>query len=367
MNTRSLVASAVCLVAPIVALACSGGNGDDSSHAPEDIGQATAAITLVPASVACVDIQVASGARTIDQRFTVTPGQPATLVLAGLPLGAVVFSGLAYPTACASLTANTAATWATDPTAAVLSPGVGTNIELAFHAAGVADVGINFDDAGVAPLLTFSTSILDFTDLACFKGGGFGTVNSQPLTVTNQAPWPVVVTSASAAFVSSTDPAPVQVYVEEGSSFTLAAGASITLQVNASPGGVGIPWSTGWFAGETTFTTNTAGDVPYLVDWEGYVYTANFAFSPTTITAGQSTVLTNTGASPGSYSVPSATPSSGTLAPGASVTMTFPTAGDPVPMTFAGQCTPSQPPLNVLAAIKLPPIPPVGGGGGTPK
>src|SRR5579863_469378 len=48
------------------------------------IGVARAAITQVPTNVACIDIQVASGPRTVDRQFSVTPGQPALLTLSGL-------------------------------------------------------------------------------------------------------------------------------------------------------------------------------------------------------------------------------------------------------------------------------------------
>jgi hypothetical protein len=120
---------------------------------PEEplVGEAQARITQVPADVSCVRITIA-GSRTVVRSFDVTPGQSSVLPMAGLPVGAVMFTGEAFAAACGAPTLGTA-TWLSDPTPAMLSAGNVVNVALALRKNGGANVAVDFeDDDGGAPL-----------------------------------------------------------------------------------------------------------------------------------------------------------------------------------------------------------------------
>jgi hypothetical protein len=147
MNRRAVTSLSIASLAALAA-ACSAGTNTD--EAANDVGQASAAITQVPAQVSCIEIDVA-GARAVTKRFDVTAGQSSVLSLTGLPLGADTFTGLAYPSACSAVTAATQATWISDPTAATLTAQKVVSLTLNLKPNGEANVGVSFqgDDAGV--------------------------------------------------------------------------------------------------------------------------------------------------------------------------------------------------------------------------
>jgi hypothetical protein len=155
MSARAIVLASSFVLLPL-GVACSAA---DSS--PEMTGEATAQITQVPAQVGCIQISVA-GARTVQKRFDVMPGQSSVLSLSGLPVGGVSFTGSAYPTACASVTSSTAATWISDPTPATLGAGTMTNVALVLHRDGGASVGVDFqdDDAGTPPTMCMPGQVM---------------------------------------------------------------------------------------------------------------------------------------------------------------------------------------------------------------
>ncbi|HEY8087945.1 MAG TPA: hypothetical protein VIF09_08870 [Polyangiaceae bacterium] len=255
-----------CAIASLVSLAlaaCSASHGG-SGGADEPTGEATAAITVVPSGVQCVDINVVQGddARAVDQRFTVTPGQGAVLKLVGLPLGAVTFSGLAYPVACSAVTTTTAATWATAPASATLQSGVVASVAMEFQAAGSVEVGVSFADAGAWPI-TIAPASVTFPPATC------GTVPAaQTVSVTN-------VSSASVTVAGSvSDPSPMAI---SPASLTLAAGKTGTLTLTAT-----APTSAGTIGGQLTLVTNVTGDSPHVLPIVEHVSGSTFAFESAT-------------------------------------------------------------------------------------
>jgi hypothetical protein len=130
-----------------------------SSPSDEDVGEATAAITQVPAQVGCVEIDV-TGARSVTNRTNVTPGTNALISLTGLPLGLDTFVGLAYPGACNAVTSASQATWISNAVQASLTAQQVASVSLTLVPNGQSSVGVSFqpDDAGAdAKALTCST------------------------------------------------------------------------------------------------------------------------------------------------------------------------------------------------------------------
>ncbi len=124
--------------------------GCQTDYQYQGAGMATASLSQVPAMVQCIRIVVTGGERTAERKFPVTPGQPpSVLSMSGLPTGAVTFVGDAFPGQCGSVTAASAPTWSTDPTAEILSAGSMSTVELIFKRTSNVNIGIDFvDDAG---------------------------------------------------------------------------------------------------------------------------------------------------------------------------------------------------------------------------
>jgi hypothetical protein len=130
----------------LFAAAC-GSSSDDSS---ELVGHAEAAISEVPASVACIRI-TAIGSRTVERRYSVTAGQKSVFALTGMPLGNVTFVGDAFDVACSVVDATTRASWVSDPAVTVtLTPSSTPSFTLAMKRNGNATATVDFqdDDAG---------------------------------------------------------------------------------------------------------------------------------------------------------------------------------------------------------------------------
>jgi Viral BACON domain len=305
--------AALAALAALAPLACS--SPPQGSSASEGVGEVSAAITSVPASVSCIDIQVASGARVVDQQFDVKPGQSAFLTLQGLPLGSVVFNGFAYSTACAAVSTASAADYATDPVAATLAPDVVSNIELAFHPAGAANIGIDFDDAGTVPVpsIVITPPSLAYSLLYCGAAG-----QPQSFMVQNVTATAVTVAATSAGNLLSLSPATA----------TIPAGASASFVATETP--ITAPHPIGPVEAAITLTTSVPFDAPHVIEAQMFVASALFQFGPITVTGTTgSTTLTNSGNASASFSFiksPATSPltldpSSGTLAPGQSMTI----------------------------------------------
>jgi len=171
MNSRISISALTVSAVAALAVACSA--TVDSSA--EDVGQASAAITQVPAQVACIEVNVV-GARTVDRRFDVVSGQSSVLALNGLPTGVDTFSGLAYPVACANVNGTTA-TWVSDPVAATLSAGTVTSVTLVLHKNGGASVGVDFQDDDAGACSTVTTCAAQGKTCGTASDGCGGTLN----------------------------------------------------------------------------------------------------------------------------------------------------------------------------------------------
>ncbi len=87
--------------------------------------------------------------RTATTDLGVTPGgDTSSFVMHGVPVGAVVFSGAAYPDRCAFVFngGQGVASWISEDVTVTISPGGSpANVALRFHGVGNATVGIDFD------------------------------------------------------------------------------------------------------------------------------------------------------------------------------------------------------------------------------
>ena len=135
----------VMVIAAMVASCSMGGSSAD------DVGVARIALTGTPSDVACIGLTVV-GARTVTRLFVASPGVSQTLTVAGLPLGADVFTGRAYSSACAMVSDSTTPDWLSDDVSATLIAGVVSDVALVLHRNGRAQVTFGFadDDAGAA-------------------------------------------------------------------------------------------------------------------------------------------------------------------------------------------------------------------------
>jgi hypothetical protein len=125
------------------AAACSAGAG---SSAADNLGQARLAIASVPGNVACLEIEV-QGARAVRRTFDVVAGQPADLSLTQLPTGFVQFKADAFDVACAAVSGNTAPSWVSEPTSAVLRAGEDVPVAIRMRRnSGRAQVSVDFED-----------------------------------------------------------------------------------------------------------------------------------------------------------------------------------------------------------------------------
>jgi len=133
-------------LAVTVIVAC----GSQAGSAAEDIGEARAEITQVPADVLCVQISIVGQSSTSTRQFDVTPGQSSVLDMKGLPIGADTFKGAAFGSACSGVTGSSIPAWIGNDVQATLSPGVVTNVKLVLRHNGEANVSVDFqgDDAG---------------------------------------------------------------------------------------------------------------------------------------------------------------------------------------------------------------------------
>jgi len=113
-----------------------------------DIGEARAEITQVPADVRCVQVIIVGADHAVTRQFDVTPGASSVLALKELPLGSDTFKGSAFAEACSSVTGSSTPTWTGDDVTTTLSPGVITEVKLVLVRGGQASVSVDFQDAG---------------------------------------------------------------------------------------------------------------------------------------------------------------------------------------------------------------------------
>src|SRR5215469_5877734 len=114
------------------AAGCSGSPGPSARDAS---GSAQFAITQVPSTVQCVEIDVTGGV-FVTQRFPVLGGESSVLNMGGLPVGNVDVTGAAFDTPCSD--AGAPATWVTQSSTATIPVGTPGSVTLEFFPAGSA-------------------------------------------------------------------------------------------------------------------------------------------------------------------------------------------------------------------------------------
>ena len=117
--------------------------GEQSDVAAEDMGSVSIELKRAPNDAACLRL-TADGATTVAHTFDLTPGQASTLSMGGLPLGQVVFTAEAFSSACASVTAQSIATYNSDAVTAMIQPNITASIALGLHTPGSANVAVDF-------------------------------------------------------------------------------------------------------------------------------------------------------------------------------------------------------------------------------
>jgi hypothetical protein len=130
-------------------LGCSAGGGRSDSSG-ETTGVAVLAVTAAPSDATCLQVTV-TGSRTVQNSFSLTPGQNAVFTLKGLPIGNVVFTELAFDTACSAVTSASTPTWLSDPVTTTLVPGVVASVTVVLRRNGQAIVTSDFEDDSGAP------------------------------------------------------------------------------------------------------------------------------------------------------------------------------------------------------------------------
>jgi len=123
---------------------------DDDDELAQPTGTAQIALAAVPSDVGCLRVQ-ATGARTVERGFNVTPGHEARLQLDHLPTGNVAFSAAAFSGPCATVPPGTDAGWISDPVWMLVMPSTATNVALTMRRGGHAGVNITFAHDAPAP------------------------------------------------------------------------------------------------------------------------------------------------------------------------------------------------------------------------
>jgi hypothetical protein len=99
----------------------------------------------VPADVRCIRL-TAAGSRTVSRLFDVVSGASSVLVMNGVPVGAVQFSGDAFGDACGAVSPASAANWSSEPVTAQVASGVVVDVTLVMRRNGRAQVNVDFQD-----------------------------------------------------------------------------------------------------------------------------------------------------------------------------------------------------------------------------
>ena len=175
-GSRSIVVAMCAVLAASCVRREEAGPGGDLPSAG-DAPVVVLALTTVPADVKCVRVMVA-GSETVTRTFSVTPNNPATLMVTGLPLGPVVITEAAFDALCADIVANTVATWVSQaPLMLTLNPGTPVSATIILRRPGGLNLSNDFQE---------NLSLVIVPASKDFGSQALGTVGaSQTFTVTN--------------------------------------------------------------------------------------------------------------------------------------------------------------------------------------
>jgi probable HAF family extracellular repeat protein len=139
----------------VVAVAGCGSSALDD----EEFGVVLIALAATPSDVSCLEIR-ATGTRQVVKRFEVTPGTSASFEVAGLPLGEVQFTGLAFAAPCASHGDDAPPTWTGDAVTATIVKDAVARVTLVMRRNGRASIALDFEDCvGVVDVATLFASL----------------------------------------------------------------------------------------------------------------------------------------------------------------------------------------------------------------
>jgi alpha-tubulin suppressor-like RCC1 family protein len=171
--------TSACPILLVLALtsACGASHGP-SGRDHEATGQVRLAVTVVPASVQCIQV-VASGSTTVSQEFPTMSGQSsAQLSLGELPLGSVSITGTAFDVACGSI-ATASPAYVADPQAVNLEAGVVTNITMTFRPDNPVTANANFVGNVVDVRSSYAATYIVLSDGTVRQSGNSYLTNSQ--------------------------------------------------------------------------------------------------------------------------------------------------------------------------------------------
>lgn len=143
------------LTVSISALVGCGGRAIVDEGAPDelDVAQAMLQIARPPDDVQCLVVAAASASRTVQRRIDVSPGQPVSVVLSGLPTGSVSLGATAYPQSCSAVTSSSQPTWLSDPLTETmtLTRGVLTSWNPVLRPNGLVNATVSWEDDDPGP------------------------------------------------------------------------------------------------------------------------------------------------------------------------------------------------------------------------
>jgi hypothetical protein len=214
-----LVAAAALVV--LAATGC-GLPDDDAGGEPgpgDGLGTIEAALASVPSNATCIRFTTLTGGRTYQQLFTVTPGQPATLTVTGLPSGQILsITADAFPLACSAVGPTSTATWVSDAVTVTLTPGQTSNTVFVLRPTGRVNGTIGFS------FLTTSPGSVDFGSVLVGQSAS-ATISVTNLSAINTGPM-------TASILGLT---PAEFAIGTNTCTSLAAGATCTIQVRYLP------------------------------------------------------------------------------------------------------------------------------------
>jgi hypothetical protein len=160
MSIRAFASSL--LVTVVLVGGCSGGGPGALPGSPNGDGtaQVVLALTTVPTDVQCIRV-IVMGDETLTRTFDVVPGNAATLMLGGLPLGEATLTETTYDALCANLTPDTEATWVSQmPVTLNLASNVTAMANIILRRPAKATLTNDFQDGALA--LTLNPSSVNF-------------------------------------------------------------------------------------------------------------------------------------------------------------------------------------------------------------
>jgi hypothetical protein len=123
---------------------------------PGPIGSIELALTAVPADARCLRITI-TGKTSVQRSFDLDPGPGSLLTVGGIGAGAVTIAQQAFGTPCRHVDEHTAATWISEPTAAVITAGRTTQVSMVLRPTGRVRLDENFDPGVLAVSPTSAT------------------------------------------------------------------------------------------------------------------------------------------------------------------------------------------------------------------